>query len=780
MASDKYKFDKTLVNVGNGPYAKCKIGTIHCTVDTNPDNPWQVTGSVDAKIEITEIGGQRGSRVYFTYGGLWSEKYGGWDYVGAGTMGVNMSWEAYNKGVSVGGWGTIDSNTGWVSKTLSIKDIRVVLGDNFNSHQWYKVKVKTWYAYTGFYYVFGWSPVSNSELNFTADGYIYTPRVCGGPSSKWGGSLKASSSYAYKTITMTGNYWGLIKGNEWHTVYLKVNGKTIAQESNQTSGTLKGKYYVPSPGTYTVTFECDGKKFGSQSFTFREPPPEAPTMGWVSNNTPVSINTTRRKHLAASWGISDDGWPSAPKANPVITYHWECYGSNHGLIKQGDTTATSTSFDWDIPQQQTGTQIYWKVRAKSNTNSLGWGNTVTSENREVFWAYTEPSKISNISISPNRFQLFYGGTLIKPSVSSKINAWGDRPGTRNVEYEMRTDTGTLKWYGRTTTDSTTGFTQTLSITVPDNHLHKTYYAIAHKRLDNTEYTFSGDPRYPTIGQNNVSAPITFYEVQGKILGSFNLSPTVIISGLPSEINYSFNYDRQSSQKVDLYLEVYRISTGQVTHTTKLEYGAVKSNSGVVKDTLVVKYQADRYELRFKAKVTELLGNTNTYTLATLTPEVYNPPVGHISLDHVSLPLPTDNANAILAKQATDITWNYDYSFQGVNITKVLLTIESKPYGKELAELPFNASSSPYYNKYLRKTKGDFELGSTVKASIMIYYQVIGYPITYTEPTNSFTINITPTRYLYYLTQTSTGERQLVKIHPLVNGKDKISKKIHVD
>lgn len=602
--------------------------------------------------------------------------------------------------------------------------------------------------------------------------------------SAWGesnGTVRKPHTFTYTA------YWGGINFNTQRnmTFALQVNKGGSWQEvastvSSSSSGSVSARLSIgASVGTtrwnfrLVVRYAGGEKVFSLGSKDFLEPLPSPPTMGNVNNTTWSSINTNRNKVISANWGVSYSGWRITP-----ITYEWECYSDHYGRIGSG-TGGTSASFSWNMPAKDVRDWVHFRVRAHNNT---GWSSWKDSGKVELYWAYIETDKISNISVNPNRYQLFYGGTLIKPTATSRINGWGDRPGNRNVEYEIRTDTGTLKWYGRSTTSSTGNFNQTLPITVSDNHLHKTYYVTAHKRLDNTEYLTSNDARYPTLGQNNISAPITFYEVQGRISGHFNLNPSIIVSGIPSEIEYTFNYDRQSSQKVDVFLEVYRITTGKVTHITHLESGKTetKTHTGMKKDILVVKYQADRYELRLKATVTELLGNKNTYTLATLTPEVYNPPVGHISLNHVSLPLPTDNANAILAKQATDITWNYDYSFQGVNITKVLLTIESKPYGKELIELPFNASSSPYYNNYIRRSIGDFELGSTVKASIMIYYQVIGYPIVYTEPTNSFTINITPTRYLYYLTQTSTGERQLVKIHPLVNKKDETSKKLHID
>ena len=182
----------------------------------------------------------------------------------------------------------------------------------------------------------------------------------------------------------------------------------------------------------------------------------------------------------------------------------------------------------------------------------------------------------------------------------------------------------------------------------------------------------------------------------------------------------------------------------------------------------------------KATVTELLGNTHTYTLATLTPQVYNPPIGALNIYNVSLPLPTNNATSLLAKQATDITWNYTYSFQGVQITKLTLTVNSNPFGKEIFELPFDATTSPYYNNYTRVSTGDFALGSSVNAYMTIYYQIIGNPTVYSVQTDVFSIKITPTRYVYFLAQAGIGEEQLNKIHPLVNNVDRISEKIHLD
>lgn len=752
--------------IGNSPYVKCQYGTIYCTVDYDANRPFAVKCDLDQKVSLKSVGGFRGSDA-----GYWCNSLNG---DSMSSMGGQIQWGLKN-GSAIG---SKSSDSGWVRKTGYIVDVRRILGNNFASHTWYEVTASWHYWYTGYAYIplSGWDIVSASSNTYTTKVKIYTPRVCGGPSSKWQGSASRNSSYAYRNVYVSASYSGLIQGNESHTVTFKVGGKTIGSQTNRTSGTIGGYFYANYIGNVNWSIECSGKTIRSGTWYFQDPPPAPPTMGGVNNTTASSINTIRTKTLSANWGVSNQGWPIT-----TITYEYHCYSTTYGELASGTTTGGSHSFTWNMPRQDVRDNIYWKVRAK---NSTGWSSYVQSGNVEVYWAYTEPARIAAGSVTPNRFQLFNGNTNISYNANTTIGSWGDRPGTRSVEYGLyRNGTNIIKWYGRLGTSSTGTFSQSLSATVPETDLNNKYYVIAHKRIGDTEYTTSSDARFPTTGQNHVTAGIiSFYEVIGKIEGAFSLDPGIIISGLPNDIKYSFTYDKQSSEKVDIFIEVYRIPTGKVTKTVHLNQGlnVSKTFSGTVSNSLVEAQQADAYEIRYKATVTELLGNTHTYTLATLTPQVYNPPIGGVSIQNISLPLPTYNATSYLAKQATDITWNYTYSFQGVQINKVVLVINSEPFGREEIEVPFNATTSPYYNSWTRKSTGDFKLGSQVDCKMIIYYQIVGGTRQYSVTTDTLTIDITPTRYLYYLARTEHGEQQLNKIHPLVNGKDKISEKIHID
>lgn len=632
-----------------------------------------------------------------------------------------------------------------------------------------------------------WVTSREDYVHYKPGWYFIVPYMAPGGGSFSGspnGNVRKPASFTY-TATWSGID---LKTQRNIKFYLQrsINGgswTTIASTTGGSSGSLSASQYkAASTGDetwkYRLYYEYEGgnKTVDLGTKKLLEPLPAVPTMGSVNNTTATSINTNRVKTLSANWGITYSGWPHSS-----ITYEYHCYSSNYGELASGTSTSTSHSFTWNMPAQDVRDNIYWKVRAK---NSTGWSSYKQSGNVEVYWAYNEPAKITAGSVSPNRFQLFDGSTNIAFNANTIINGWGDRPGTRTVEYGLyRNGSSLIKWYGRLGTSSTGSFAQSLSASVPETDLNNTYHVIAHKRLGDTEYTVSSDPRYPTTGQNHVTAgTISFYEVIGRVEGTFALDPDIIISGLPNEISYSFTYDKQSSEKVDFFLEVYNITTSQVTKNVPIVSGVnvSKSYNGTISSTLVAPQQAAAYEIRYKATVTELLGNTHTYTLATLTPQCYNPPVGEVIIQNVSKPLPTYDATSLLAKQDTDITWNYSYSFQGVQINKTVLVIESQPYGREEVEVPFDPTTSPYYNNYTRISTGDFALGSKVSCKMIIYYQVIGGTRQYSVTTNTLIIDITPTRYLYYLARVGYGEQQLIKIHPLVGNNDKTSEKIHID
>ena len=766
---------KVRPKVGNGPYAEAWVYSYTNKVEHNSSHPWAVEiSNVKGKMKLSKVGGGRASEMH-----LYATSYG----AGSSCM-CTCDHSLYVSGGLLGNTGEINFTS---SRTGFVVDLKKAYGDsivNVAPHTWVNIDYQWAYYYLG--YVAGALMSTSSTIYHTLKMPTLVPAVGAGTSGSSSSLSVSGTRYTWRTLTVKGSYSGLTAGNTNYTVKLvDASGRVLAQSGNKsTSGTLTYKWTPNSPGTYTFYLQIDDTTRGlcttlkQTSVTISYPPPEPPTMGSVNNTTYSSINTTRTKTLSANWGVSYAGYPSG-----TITYEYKCYSTTYGLLDSGTTTSTSRSFTWNMPAQDVRDNIYWTVRAKTSGNSKGYGNTVTSGKVEVYWAYTEPSKISNGSVSPTRFQLFNGNTTISFNALSTINGWGDRPGTRSVEYGLYKNGSVLKWYGRTTTSSTGQFSQNLSYSVPETDVNSTYNVIVHKRLGDTEYIAGSDPRWPTTGTNHITAGnITFYEVIGKISGSFQLDPSIIISGIANKVNYNWTYDKQSSEKVSVYLEVYRISTGKVTKTYQLDQNVSTSQSQNTTKTLLLvdPQEADAYEIRLKATVTELLGNTHTYTLATLTPQVYNPPIGALNIYNVSLPLPTNNATSLLAKQATDITWNYTYSFQGVQITKLTLTVNSNPFGKEIFELPFDATTSPYYNNYTRVSTGDFALGSSVNAYMTIYYQIIGNPTVYSVQTDVFSIKITPTRYIYFLAQAGIGEEQLNKIHPLVNNVDRISEKIHLD
>lgn len=769
----KKAIDNTLGGgwIGNSPYVKCQYGTIYCTVDHNESQPFAVQCDLDQKVSLKNVGGFRGSNA-----GFWCQSLNGNN---SGWIGGQIQWGLRNSNVI----GDKSSDSGWVKKTGYITDVRKILGNSFTSHEWYEVTASWYYWYEGYVYtvISGWELVSASNQNYTTKVKIYTPRVCGGPSSKWTGDATRNSSYSYRNVYVSANYSGLIQGNESHTVIFKVGGKTIGTQTNQTSGTIGGYFYVGYTGNFSWSIECDGKIIKKGTWYFQDPPPTKPTMGSVNNTTATSINTTQTKTISANWYRNSVGWPQG-----TVTYNWECYYGGT-CIKSGETTDTSISFAYNIPTQNSGGDIHFRVRVKQNSNSLGYSDWMNSGSVTIFWAYNEPAKVQAVSLSPTRFQLFYGNkTGITTTAVMKINGWGDRPGTRNVEFRMHNATRNqhVAWYGRNNTSDTGNYTQALTATVPDANVNDTYEVWAHKRLGDTEYLAGSDARYPITGTNNVKVGnITFYEVKGKVSGYFSIDPNIIISGLSSSIDYSFTYDRQSSNKIDVYLEVYDLVNKKVTKTFNFETGINESKT--VKNRrsdliLIDAQKAGSYEVRLKANITELLGNVTTHTLATLQPENYNPPIPRISINNLSKPLPTTNAMTLLGKQDTDITWDYNYSFEGVQIKSAEIEVVSKPYGKQLYPVPSSSSGSPYYNRYTRKTTGEFDLDSTVTAVLRVYYAIYGDNRIWTVESDKLTVKITHTRYMFYYTNVQQGEKQMIQMRYLNNSNDQVLKKIHID
>ena len=590
------------------------------------------------------------------------------------------------------------------------------------------------------------------------------------------------------SFTFTASWSGVnLSTQRQMTIYLQrsVNGGgwvTIATTtSSSSSGSIRAyQSAAASVGTdhwhYRLHIEYEG---GSRDVdlgtkTLLEPLPAPPTMGYVNNTTPRSINTTQGKVISANWGVSYTGWPPS-----TITYEWHAYSSVYGEIASGSTTANSHSFTWNVPAKDVRNNIYWSVRAK---NSTGWSGYMSSGNSEVYWAYVEPSLMSSASVSPNRFQLFNGSTNISFTPKVTINGWGDRPGNRNVEFALLRSGSINKYYGKNVTNSTGVLSQNCTATIPETDLNTTYSVMAYKRLNDTEYSTGSDPRYPNKGQNHTSCGnITFYEVIGRVTGSFELSPTNIIAGMSNDIKYTVTYDQQSSEKVALYLEVYKLADRAVTKRVDLDT-LTKSQTinKTITSILVAPQQADIYEIRLKAVVTELLGNTHEYTLATLTPDCSNPPIGELSLNKLSKPLPSDNILSSLAKQDTDITYNYVYQCVGVKVTRVVLVTKSQPFGTEQVEVPCDPSATSYRNTCTKLSQGEYTTNSTVSSYLLIYYQINGSTTTYSFRTNTVETHITPTRYLFTLTQVSTGEKQMNKLHPLVGSRDTTSYKIHVD
>lgn len=565
--------------------------------------------------------------------------------------------------------------------------------------------------------------------------------------------------------------WSLqrrINGGSWTTI-----GST---QSSSKSGSVSAYEYAASSSsrdTYTYRFHItwDGGskdvELGSKSVL----PPGGggssssgtpPSMGYLNNTTAEQINDIQTKTISANWGISDAGYPAG-----TITYEYHCYSSTYGEIKSGETTGNSMSFAWNMPARDVRDTVYWRVRAKG---AGGWSGFLESTRATVYWGYSQPVPVGEGSVRPNSFQLYNGSTNISFTASVVAGDWGNTPGTKCIEFALRKNGSTFKYFGKNSTTTSGTVSQSVSVSVPETDLNNRYEVMAYKTVGTSKASES------SLGY------ISFYEIIGRVSGTLQLDPEIVLAGIPSKVNYSWSYEKESSERVRFYLEVYSYDLNRVTKTINLDSNvtSTKSSSGSTTNILVDASQSGLFEIRYKAVVTELLGNTNTYTLATAVPRVYTPPRGKIEIENVSRPLPTTNPKAKLALQDTDIDFKYSYECEGVVVTKAVIMIKSSPFGTEQIEVECDPNSPDYENFWTRLSNGEFALGSTVSAYLILYYQLEGSSTTYTIQSNPATLNISTTRYLFHLAHTTFDEKELNKLHPVVNNVERISMKIHVD
>ena len=665
------------------------------------------------------------------------------------------------------------------------------------------------------------------------------------------GSFSGCPSRSYGNRFFTFQVPVTTNGSETISIVFKgvsgsANGdyKTISARVGKMSGlaTISGSAYFKR-GWYSVSISHNPRFFGSSTrvYTNRSgflssgpyigfyapgepwaPANSSPSFS-VANTTAQQVSTNQTKNVSLRITLNSNGvsryWLSKMVYN--VDLFWNdgtkigSYIVNDSDMNNCDYHSTdfSTSIQVRNRMRQQDEYIYWTVSGYSvdTAGVTRWGTTSTTGKVNLFWSYIEPSMVSFNSsrissssgpnFSNNRAQLYYGGTSLDFVLQASINAWGDRPGTRNYEFSLNRN-GVVKWFGRNITSDTGTKSHTYSYTIPDNWVNSSADFTVYKRLDNTEFLASGDPKNPSIGTNHsTGGALSFYETIGGVTGLIDIRPSILMVSIPSIVTGQGIFDKQSSQKVRYYVEVYDRDLEQVVNQYVLG-----STSGDITKQVSIDLSSSSfsipnphlYELRLKADVTELLGNVHTYTFYTTTRQAFYPPRYLLTETSDSLLPPLSDTSLLIRQKATNTyTYKVDYdlvlSSCILNIEYYLASSPNVKRTKTLNIIPSNYSGGTFYGQYTFPNPSDldssdplydsegFALGTQVKVWVSSTWNLPGVTSVYSNSSEPVYYNVTPTRFIYFITRNVEDEKWLNTLHSTTPTKsDKKSKKIFVE
>lgn len=585
--------------------------------------------------------------------------------------------------------------------------------------------------------------------------------------------------------------------------------------------------FSSTPGTVTASNPGFSSSKGKVFFYYPgwpgSPGNSAPSFS-VSNTTSQQVSTNQTKNVSLRITLNDNGvsryWLSKMVYN--VDLYWND-GTKIGSYTVNDSdmnnlSAHSTNFSTTVQirssMRQKDEYVYWVVSGYSvdTTGKTRWGTTRTSGKVNLFWAYNEPAKVSFNSarissssgpnFSNNKAQLYYGGTTLNFVLQATINAWGDRPGTRTYEFSLNRNGSVVKWYGRNTTSDTGTKSHTYSYTIPDNWVGSSANFTVYKRLGDTEYLASGDPKNPALGTNHASGgTISFYEVIGGVSGMIDIKPSILMVSIPCSVSGTGYYDKQSSQKVRYYVEVFDIDADKVVN----QYVLGNTSGDITKEIAIdlsssdfTVSEAHLYELRLKADVTELLGNVHTYTFYTTTRQSFMPPQYTLTQTTDELLPPVSDTSLLIRQKATNTyTYKVDYDLAlSTSILYIEYYLASSPNVKRTKTvniLPTGYTGGTFYGQYTFPNPKDldpsdpmydsegFALGTKVTAWVSSTWNLPGSTSVYSNSSGKVQYNVTPTRYIYFLTRGIENEQWLNTVHSVTPTRaDKKSKKIFVE
>lgn len=677
------------------------------------------------------------------------------------------------------------------------------------------------------------------------------------PTWMWYNNNTRSSSYGwlgfvYGGRTLTVKVPLVVNGSGTLYVYFTPRTGSGSQQtlstylSGPTNGAVELSGYVNfRPGTYNVSCKfvgnyewttnstIPGVQCGSNSSSVGGILAYSPGEGLgpdnynpsftIYNTTPEGqFSTSATKSVGLQIVMNDPGvskyWLSQMVYN--VDLYWND-GTKIGsyIVNDSDknnlsdhSTFFNTSVQVRNSKRQVDEYVYWVVSGYSvdTTGKTRWGSTRTSGKVNVFWAYVEPSKVTFNSaritsssgpvFTTNRAQLYHGGTALTFNLQATINGWGDRPGTRNYEFSID-HSSPVKYFGRNASSSTGSVSHTYNYTIPDNWVNTSANFTVYKRLDNTEYLASGNPKSPTLGTNHASGgTISFYEVIGAVSGMIDIRPSILMVSIPCSVTGQGIYDKQSSQKVRYYVEVYDRDTERVVNQYVLGNTTGDITRQVTIDLSSSNFTISEphlYELRLKADVTELLGNVHTYTFYTTTRQAFLPPRYTLAGESNMLLPPTSDSSLLIRQKASNTyTFRVDYD---LILTSSFLTIEyylaSSPTVKRTKTV--NIIPSPYgggsFNgQYTFVNPSELSpsdpmydpeglaLGSKVTAWITSSWTLPGGTSVYSNSSGKVIYDVTPTRYIYYLTRNIEDEKWMNVLHNTTPTRtDRKSKKIFI-
>lgn len=463
-------------------------------------------------------------------------------------------------------------------------------------------------------------------------------------------------------------------------------------------------------------------------------------MGEVNNTTVTSVDTSSRKRISANWVLDYNG--KLPTSFVI-----KCYKANTGQeIYSTSGNQTSASFDYNLELNE-NTEVYWVITA---VNSKGSDST-TSGRVRIHRTFTEPTNMSNLSITPIRVMMLNNYTTQLYNLKVNMNSWGDRwkpswnnPGnkTRKIRlFQCFDNNRGQQLYESTFVGDATGNKDIqIKSTVDESYFGRRLKFRLEKQIADTVY-------------NNTilyTEPVEMYEVPAVCTGDASVSRSVITTGKSLVVDYSYHYEKWSSEKVQFILEIYDDTADRIFNSFTLQTITKDTDYSGKQSVIPFPTNGDeehKYYVRLKSIVTELLGNKTIKVLCNTPLKYFYPPVVNI-VQNPTAPL---NADRTIITMKSDIEYDVDVVYTaGIDHAEMVVTTSHGVVKGDIIN-----------GEYHWDNPGELKLDSIVSAYVVVYYDLGGIMETYeTAPVQ---LKVTPTRYVVYHTDNLTSEKRNPKL-----------------